>query len=658
MTASSIRRCADCASPVEAGDKHCPVCGASLDFALTTAIAPAIDPSRVRGGARSLPWEQPGRGEARPPIGQVGFPEAPAGRRGGGALDAEAPTPYAPARDVRPSRPAPRPPSAPTLIPSTDPRLRRAPPLPAETASTAQEQTMALDSLEIEAHLRSSGAAPAPEERPRGQTGLRDMTSAMPWDHHDPEETHEVPAEVAARFRGSSAALANPPVHLPTGARGSAPRAPAPAATAAPSGRAAAERRGPPPPPAPTRNGPVTDERPPIIGPGPTHNPEVIAMASATTIPPRSGTAAPRPAPGFVGGADLDREASAVRPSSFGPEDLHGSSSEMAAHSTRMAGRDELAGPTPPVHPAPRPPPAAETGDGPRPISGASVAGAVPRFEPGVTAAFEVDSRGPTPVPSRRGAAPTAPRPSPSARASAAAPAGREARDDTALPARTSTPPPRRDDTPVPRAKPARNRVPLEETRALMLEPRDETRPPRVTPNAPTDPLAIAPDDAAAAPVPAITLRLELGGTGRRALGAVVDALVILALLQGIALLGVFGDRLAVWLPLDPERLAAAALDGQLGLPFLALAMLIFTWSAASHAALGRSIGKMLTGLEVVQRATGQPIGVGRAILRAALTPISVAVAGAGYFLSILDAQHRTLHDVLAGTVVVRTRRD
>lgn len=61
---------------------------------------------------------------------------------------------------------------------------------------------------------------------------------------------------------------------------------------------------------------------------------------------------------------------------------------------------------------------------------------------------------------------------------------------------------------------------------------------------------------------------------------------------------------------------------------------------------LGNAIGHRLCGLAVV-RLDGQPVGLGRGLLRAALLCLAVPAV-------VLDRDARGLHDLAAGTVVVR----
>ena len=68
----------------------------------------------------------------------------------------------------------------------------------------------------------------------------------------------------------------------------------------------------------------------------------------------------------------------------------------------------------------------------------------------------------------------------------------------------------------------------------------------------------------------------------------------------------------------------------------------------------GLTLGKWATGLRI-ERTEGQGIGIGRAMLRHFLGyPVSFLLLGIGFLLPALTVRGRGLHDIIAGTVVVR----
>jgi uncharacterized RDD family membrane protein YckC len=69
----------------------------------------------------------------------------------------------------------------------------------------------------------------------------------------------------------------------------------------------------------------------------------------------------------------------------------------------------------------------------------------------------------------------------------------------------------------------------------------------------------------------------------------------------------------------------------------------------------GRTLGKMLLGIEVVRAEDGGPPGMGRAALRALMF---LAVDGlAGLFVILASSRHQRLGDMAANTLVVRRGR-
>jgi uncharacterized RDD family membrane protein YckC len=68
----------------------------------------------------------------------------------------------------------------------------------------------------------------------------------------------------------------------------------------------------------------------------------------------------------------------------------------------------------------------------------------------------------------------------------------------------------------------------------------------------------------------------------------------------------------------------------------------------------GQTIGKWATGLRIMQR-DGREMGVARSLLRHLVGyPLSLLTLGLGFLIAAFNSNGRTLHDVIAGTVVVR----
>lgn len=78
-----------------------------------------------------------------------------------------------------------------------------------------------------------------------------------------------------------------------------------------------------------------------------------------------------------------------------------------------------------------------------------------------------------------------------------------------------------------------------------------------------------------------------------------------------------------------------------------------FAYVVGFHGALGATPGKLLLGLRVVQL-DGEPLGFPRAIARFFAELVSVSAVGVGYLLASLHPERRALHDLVAGTRVIR----
>jgi uncharacterized RDD family membrane protein YckC len=68
----------------------------------------------------------------------------------------------------------------------------------------------------------------------------------------------------------------------------------------------------------------------------------------------------------------------------------------------------------------------------------------------------------------------------------------------------------------------------------------------------------------------------------------------------------------------------------------------------------GLTLGKWATGLRI-ERLDGAPLGIGRALLRHFVGyPLSFALLGMGFLIAAVSVHGRGLHDIIAGTIVVR----
>ena len=85
----------------------------------------------------------------------------------------------------------------------------------------------------------------------------------------------------------------------------------------------------------------------------------------------------------------------------------------------------------------------------------------------------------------------------------------------------------------------------------------------------------------------------------------------------------------------------------------LALFVAGLAYYAYFHGKSGQTIGKRAVGIAVVDRQTGAPIGVGRAVGRYFATILSSVVCLLGYLWAAWDSEKQTWHDKLVRSVVV-----
>ena len=82
----------------------------------------------------------------------------------------------------------------------------------------------------------------------------------------------------------------------------------------------------------------------------------------------------------------------------------------------------------------------------------------------------------------------------------------------------------------------------------------------------------------------------------------------------------------------------------------LAIAMALFNLGIIP----GLTLGKWATGLRI-ERNDGGNLGIGRALLRHFIGyPLSFALLGLGFVMAAVTVHGRGLHDIIAGTIVVR----
>lgn len=98
--------------------------------------------------------------------------------------------------------------------------------------------------------------------------------------------------------------------------------------------------------------------------------------------------------------------------------------------------------------------------------------------------------------------------------------------------------------------------------------------------------------------------------------------------------------------PAHPEW--GTRLGLQLALLAVTVAYFVISWVR-----IGQTIGMRAWKLKLL-RADGGKVGVWQALARFFLALLSLAMAGIGFWWALFDAQRRTLHDRVCGTVMVR----
>ncbi|CAM3221750.1 RDD family protein [Nocardioides dubius] len=132
-------------------------------------------------------------------------------------------------------------------------------------------------------------------------------------------------------------------------------------------------------------------------------------------------------------------------------------------------------------------------------------------------------------------------------------------------------------------------------------------------------------------------------GACTRALAALADVgITLLGYTLGIRLLSVMADVFFGGSLPDADGWWAAA----------GLATWTFLYLVCTTAISGRTPGMALVGLRIVH-ADGTPLRPMPALVRVLLAPLSSLLLGLGYLLVLVDARHRTAHDMLTRTVLV-----
>lgn len=137
-----------------------------------------------------------------------------------------------------------------------------------------------------------------------------------------------------------------------------------------------------------------------------------------------------------------------------------------------------------------------------------------------------------------------------------------------------------------------------------------------------------------------------------RAAAVTVDSFVLGAAMFPFQLFIVFPTLLAGGIrQADPTR--AFAVNAAYNLVTLVIYLGYVVWM---HGRWGQTLGKVATGVKVV-KVSGEPIGYGRAFGRLFGTWLSFVLLGTGFLMAGFRSDRRALHDLVAGTRVMKVRR-
>ncbi|MBI4058178.1 RDD family protein [Candidatus Gottesmanbacteria bacterium] len=138
---------------------------------------------------------------------------------------------------------------------------------------------------------------------------------------------------------------------------------------------------------------------------------------------------------------------------------------------------------------------------------------------------------------------------------------------------------------------------------------------------------------------------------GRRLLASLLDGLLIVITTNILGWLLRFSLTSVIDIQNSPFEIAVL-LDLIIFFIQLALNILYFVYFIGER---GQTLGKIALGIKVVRLDTIQVPGYGTAALREILGKlVSTLTLGIGYLWMLWDPKRQTLHDKIAGTVVVR----
>jgi uncharacterized RDD family membrane protein YckC len=139
------------------------------------------------------------------------------------------------------------------------------------------------------------------------------------------------------------------------------------------------------------------------------------------------------------------------------------------------------------------------------------------------------------------------------------------------------------------------------------------------------------------------------GGFWIRLMAYLIDGILLNVVFWILGLIG--GVQL---IPADPARVDPAQLMAEMGK--FQIAALLVTWlyfALMESSPRGATVGKMVCGLRVVD-AQGNRISFGRATGRFFAKFVSAMILMIGYLMAAFTDRKRGLHDIIAGTLVVK----
>lgn len=147
---------------------------------------------------------------------------------------------------------------------------------------------------------------------------------------------------------------------------------------------------------------------------------------------------------------------------------------------------------------------------------------------------------------------------------------------------------------------------------------------------------------------------LEPGGFWRRFAATFIDG-IILSVMRSVVLI-----PLAMVMGISQRPGATNGLAQVLILQLLNIVVIIvfaYFYYGWFYANKGASPGKMVLGLKVVDATKGTHIGYGKAVLRETIGKfLSGIILGIGFFMAAFTDRKQALHDMIAGTRVVRVK--